>query len=144
MIGGHWTGVEGAAEALVGIASACARDEVVAAAMLAAAKPVVEDMRARAPRREPAPDMADSLDAVRITEAGGASGVVVIEIGPRRSKPHSWIARFIEFGTSKMPAQPFMRPTWDEHEGQFAARVVAAIRPAYARAVARYSRRRSA
>lgn len=140
MIGGRWTGHDEASKILEQIVSEVARDEVVAGAMIAAARDVVLDMRDRAPRRSPAPDMADSIAVARSTE-GAEDGVVVVKIGPRRSAAHSWIAKLIEFGTSKMPAQPFMRPTWDEYEQGFSNRIAAAMQPAYKRAVARYARR---
>lgn len=33
--------------------------------------------------------------------------------GKMRYKLHSWYAHFVEFGTSKMPAKPFLRPAFE-------------------------------
>ncbi len=38
--------------------------------------------------------------------------------------PHTDYAEYLEFGTSRMEARPFMRPALDEHEGE----ILAAIR----------------
>lgn len=35
---------------------------------------------------------------------------IVGKVGVRTGKAHAWYAAFIEFGTSKMAAQPFLRP----------------------------------
>ena len=37
--------------------------------------------------------------------------------------PHTDYAEFVEFGTSRMAAQPYMRPALDEHEGEIVAAV---------------------
>jgi HK97 gp10 family phage protein len=143
MIGGYWTGVEGAADALVGIATQVARDEVVAEAMLQAAKPVVADMQIRATDLGlyATGQMVESLEAARVTDAGTGEGIVVVEIGPRRGSPHSHLVRFWELGTSRLPARPFMRPTWDEYESVFPTAVTAALRKAYDTVAARFAAR---
>jgi HK97 gp10 family phage protein len=38
--------------------------------------------------------------------------------------PHTDYAEYVEFGTSRMAAQPYMRPALDEHEGE----IVQAVR----------------
>jgi HK97 gp10 family phage protein len=143
MIGGHWTGVAGAADALVGIATQCARDEVVAEAMLQAAKPVVADMQARATSLgiHQTGQMVESLGAARVTDEGTGEGVVVVEIGPGRSAKHARLVRYWEFGTSKLAAKPFMRPTWDESERTFSTAVTAGLRKAYETVAARFAAR---
>jgi HK97 gp10 family phage protein len=145
VIGGQWTGVEGAAAALVGIASAVAQDDVVAEAMLQAAKPVVADMQIRATDLGlyQTGQMVESLGAARVTDAGTGEGVVVVEIGPKRGEAHAHLVRFWEFGTSKAPARPFMRPTGDEYERIFPTAVTAALRKAYATVAARFAARGS-
>jgi len=141
MIGGHWTGVTGAADALVGIATQCARDEVVAEAMMKVFRPIVAEMAARAPRRPPAPDMAESLAVARVQDSGTPEGVVVVELGPKQGAPHAYLVRFWEFGTSRNAARPFMRPTWDEYESTFSASVTAALQKAYATVAKRFANR---
>lgn len=142
MIGGRWSGVDGAVEALEGIASACARDEVVAEAMLQASKPVVDAMQVRATDmglyRTGA--MVEALEAAQVHE-GTQEGVVAVEIGPHRGAKHAHLWRFWELGTSRFPARPVMRPTWDEHEATWATAVTAALRKAYETVAARFARK---
>lgn len=142
MLTGQWEGMAEAMEALDAIVSEVARDEVLANALLSAAgRPMAADMRERAPRREPVPDMADSITAVRTTEARGEPGTVTVTIGPRKSHPHGFVAKFVELGTSTRPAHPFMRPVFDEWQSRISQEFVRAIRPAYERAVARFAKK---
>ena len=41
--------------------------------------------------------------------------------------PHMEYAEFVEFGTSRQAAQPYMRPAIDEHEGEIVAAVRATV-----------------
>lgn len=41
----------------------------------------------------------------------------VYVIGPNKSKAPHW--HFLEYGTSRQPAQPYVRPTWDS-KGEYA------------------------
>ena len=41
--------------------------------------------------------------------------------------PHTDYAEYVEFGTSRMAAQPYMRPALDEHEGEIVAAVEATV-----------------
>lgn len=142
MLTGQWEGMAEAMKVLDSIVSDVCRDDVVAAALLeGVGRPMAAEMRARAPRRPPAPDMADSITAVRASEARSEPGTVTIIVGPRKSHPHGYVAKFVELGTSLLAARPFMRPTADEWEGSIPERFVRAIRPAYERAVARFARR---
>lgn len=140
MIGGKWEGLDEALAALNAIVHETSRADVAAEAMLVVAKPIAWEMGQNARRRPPEPDMADSIVAARVDERQ-EPGVAAIEIGPRRSHPASFRVRFWEFGTAKHSADPFMRPVWDDNEPTFWRRVIAAMRPAYERAVHRHARR---
>lgn len=80
-------------------------------ALLEAAEPITVVARRMAPRRPPAPDMADSIMAMqtrrRLDVSDTETGVI---IGP--AKRHFY-AFFLEWGTAKMSAHPFMRPAFD-------------------------------
>jgi HK97 gp10 family phage protein len=41
--------------------------------------------------------------------------------------PHTDYAEHVEFGTSRMEAQPYMRPALDEHEGEILQAVEATV-----------------
>lgn len=73
---------------------------------------------------------------VRIGVAGGAkSGVNTVHANTKKNKAagiagteyklYHW--RFLEFGTSQMPAQPFMRPAMNEKAGAALQAVVASL-----------------
>jgi HK97 gp10 family phage protein len=133
---GTWQGFDVAAAALKQLVNDVARDEVIAAAMIKAAKPAVLDMRSAAVRRPPAPDMADAM-AVGYSPEESGTGDVAVKIGPRRAHKHGFLWRFHELGTSKMAAHPVMRPVWDAHQGAFTQRFISAITPEFVRALRR-------
>lgn len=53
----------------------------------------------------------DSIDVSRIKTKQGQK---YVEVGP--NKETNWRAKFIEFGTSKMRANPFMSPTFEKNK----------------------------
>ena len=57
------------------------------------------------------------------------NSIMVDEVTPDRAviAPHADYAEHVEFGTSRMAAQPYMRPALDQHEGDILAAVEAAI-----------------
>ena len=63
-----------------------------------------------APRRSPAPDMADNIQVMTARARPGETAAV--KMGPTT---HHWYAFFVEHGTMHMSAQPFMRPAFDQH-----------------------------
>lgn len=48
------------------------------------------------------------------------NSIMVDEVTPNEAiiGPHADYAEHVEFGTSRMEAQPYMRPALDEHEGE--------------------------
>ena len=57
------------------------------------------------------------------------NSIMVDEVTPDRAviAPHADYAEHVEFGTSRMAAQPYMRPALDQHEGEILAAVEATI-----------------
>ncbi len=54
-------------------------------------------------------------------------GVIAFNIRPRNNKKRGvsvFYGRFIEYGTSKMSAKPYMRPAYDEAENQVLETVI--------------------
>ena len=142
MIGGKWSGVDGAVEALAAIASECTRDEVVAQAMLQVSRPIADEMGAALYSRvtRVTGETGASVEAAQV-EKGERPGIVVVELGPRKGSDAGWKAKFWEFGTSRLPARPFMRPVWDEHEATYSTAITAALGKAYQTLATRYTRR---
>jgi len=91
------------------------RGDVLRQVLTEVGEPMRATMATLAPRRPPAPDMADhivitplrEIDSDRLTETEAA-----VAIGPAR---RFFYAGFLEYGTVKMRAFPFMRPAFDQH-----------------------------
>lgn len=137
MISGRWAGVDDSVAALEQLAADCVRPDDVAKAMLAVTRPMAREMESslyqRITRRSG--ETGESIDAARVDDA--AEGVVAVEVGPRKGSDGGWRVKFWEFGTSRLPARPFMRPVWDEHASTFSRDVVAAMREVYRKAAGR-------
>lgn len=58
------------------------------------------------------------------------NSIMVDEVTPNRAiiAPHTDYAEHVEFGTSRMAAQPYMRPALDEHESEILGAIEAAVR----------------
>lgn len=148
MLGGKWDGFADIRQTLEGIISEVARDEVLQQALLdGVGKPMTEEMHTRlytvVTRRTGATGEALEARAATAEEAG----TVMVKIGPRTKGSRGGIAaagfkvKFWEFGTSRLPARPFMRPVYDEWQGRITGQFLLRIRPVYERAVARYAKR---
>lgn len=57
------------------------------------------------------------------------NSITVDEVTPERAviAPHTEYAEHVEFGTSRMAAQPYMRPALDQHESEIIGAVEATI-----------------
>lgn len=57
------------------------------------------------------------------------SSITVDEVTPMQAiiAPHTDYAEHVEFGTSRMAAQPYMRPALDEHESEIVQAVEATV-----------------
>jgi len=76
-------------------------------ALKKAAQPVADELGLRAPRSPFAPHIAENMVvATKRVENYQAT----VAVGPKRA---FFYGTFPEWGTSKMPARPWMRPAWD-------------------------------
>lgn len=83
------------------------------AALRAGAKPIVEEAKRLAPARSG--ELRDNIKAqIERRRKGDDERVILIGF----DKSVSYRAHFVEFGTSKMPAKPFMRPAMDAMAGE--------------------------
>lgn len=71
--------------------------------------------RASAPGQPPAIDTGNLIGSVHVDEITPTQAILGV---------HAEYAEYLEFGTYKMEARPFLRPALDEHEGE----IVAAVR----------------
>lgn len=81
--------------------------QVVEKAAMAAAVVLRDSAKRRAPRRTG--KGAESMTAKVVSRKAGEAKIAV---GPGKE---GWYLMFHEFGTSKMPARPFLRPAIDEN-----------------------------
>lgn len=99
----------------LGTLSARLRGLVLREVLTEAAEPMRETMGHLAPREPGAPDIADNMvisplrtiEGERLLETEAAVGV-----GPAKG---FFYGMFLEYGTVKMSARPFMRPAFDQH-----------------------------
>jgi HK97 gp10 family phage protein len=73
-----------------------------------AAEPIADAMRKNVPVSTV--EQKHIRDDIEISKVKSKDGVKYIEIGP--GKDTNWRAKFLEFGTSKMNAEPFMEPSY--------------------------------
>lgn len=118
MIALKLTGGPQMAAALNALASTL-RKSVLLEALKAAAEPMRARMAQLAPRRSPAPDLADNISISTATRIGSVFGgkweaandtEAAVAIGPSKD---FFYGIFAEYGTVKQSAQPFMRPAFD-------------------------------
>ncbi|PWW37399.1 MULTISPECIES: HK97-gp10 family putative phage morphogenesis protein [Paenibacillus] len=57
-------------------------------------------------------------DDIKVSSVRSKNGDKYVAIGP--GKATGWRAHFLEFGTSKMPAQPFIYPSFHEQKARVA------------------------
>ena len=96
------------------------------AALLAAAEPVQKTASRLAPRSDTPskPTRSQSwrtgrhlADNIVISKVKKKNGVKYVEIGPTRGDNSAFFyAKFIEWGTSRMPARPFMQPAYEQNK----------------------------
>ena len=87
--------------------------DVQVKALVAGAEPIREEAGMMAPRDEDAgpPHLADRI-AIEVLPDEESNGVPSVIIGPTRKVFYGF---FQEFGYGPGPAQPFMRPAFDQH-----------------------------
>lgn len=67
-------------------------------------------------------------DDIKVSSVRSKDGDKYVAIGP--GKATGWRAHFLEFGTSKMPAQPFIYPSFHEQKARVAAFMASEFRKA--------------
>jgi len=128
---GTWTSLEDAIGEIYELGHELASTEVVLPALKEIAEPLCDDIVRTAPRSQDTEHMADTFVVVE------SEGQVLV--GPNTRKGSvGWIAPFVEFGTSKMGARPFIRPSFDDWKRGFLSAFVAAARPRFERVLRRH------
>lgn len=82
---------------------------VMVGATRAGANAIAEEAKSRVPI-----DTGDLKKSIGVNREKGTREIVRFAISPRKGKGlGGWYAHFVEFGTSKQAAQPFMRPAYE-------------------------------
>lgn len=83
---------------------------VVVGAVRAAAKPLIKEARAKVPV-----DTGNLKKSIGVTKRRSKNkNIIHFSISPRKGgKYNGFYGHFVEFGTSKMPAKPFLRPAFE-------------------------------
>lgn len=82
-------------------------------ALTTGAYPIQATAQRLAPRRRPAPDMADHIEIGTARARPGETAAV--KVGPTTDHHYAF---FVEQGTVHMSAQPFLRPAFDQNFGK--------------------------
>jgi len=81
-------------------------------ALMASSKPMLDDMKRRVPVESGR--LKKTLGRrSKIDKKGTGKTTAIVRVGAVKRK-NSWRAQFVEFGTSKTQAQPFIRPALDK------------------------------
>lgn len=107
--------------------------KVLQGAVMAGAKPIQEEAQRLAPRAT-GKLAANIIRARPRRERGRARRVGAVLIGP---STRAFYGLFLEFGTSTIPAQPFLRPAFDAKAGEALARIGAELGKRIERAAVR-------
>ncbi len=104
-------------------------------------RPVAETARSKAPKDTG--DLADSIDVFKVR---GGMHDSVVAMGPSKDQFHGHFQEFghqlrIAGGARSMPAQPFMRPAWDQHQRGVLRNFTTQLWSLYERAARRARRR---
>ena len=78
-------------------------------ALKAGAQPIADEMKSLV--RVSSIDHQHIRDDIQISGIKSKSGIKYVEIGP--GKETNWRAKFLEWGTSKMPAKPFVQISYE-------------------------------
>lgn len=117
------SGLKEAEQALKRLPTVALRKEVVRNAWVYAADPLLQDIRYHTPI-----DTGDLVRSIAITdhpEVGDRS-----ELRMQVGVVGEFYGHFQEFGTSRQPARPFVRPAWDRNKRELINRFADAIRKA--------------
>jgi HK97 gp10 family phage protein len=81
---------------------------------------------------------ADALAAMRTARRSGKGSEIVIYAGVQKL---AWYAHFVEFGTEKKQARPFIRPAWDAEKDNMMEAIKRDLKANIDKAVARAARK---
>lgn len=84
----------------------------------AGAQPILDDMKNTTAFKDDTGDLRKALAVGRISTKNGVKSIKIGVLQGDISK--AYYGKFIEFGTSKMPARPFIQPAYERHKREVA------------------------
>ena len=110
-----------------GLARKIEDERKIAPVVIEAAQPLVDRVKEIVGTGSPWPETKETRADIRAAiDKESAVGTVKVAIGATRA--HAFKLNFQEFGTSKQPAYPSLRPAYDSTIGAVTAGVVAGLR----------------
>jgi HK97 gp10 family phage protein len=141
MITATWVGLEEAIRNAEALGKELATEEVLRPALLKAGVPLKDEIVRTAPRSRDNKHMADSF-VLKASAEERDFGRTTVLVGPKAGKgSQGFVAPFVEFGTSRMGSQPFIRPAFDAFKGTFPGALAGHLRAQYDRVVKKYTKR---
>jgi len=141
MITAKWTGLDEAIRNVSALGKELAEGEVIEKALVKVGQPLRDDIVRAAPRSRDARHMADEF-VVKPSKEAREWGRTTVLVGPRAGKGSvGFVAPFVEFGTSKMRARPFIRPAFDAFRGGFVGALTGELQKQFERVVRKYTKR---
>lgn len=140
MITAKWTGLDEAIRNAEQLGRELATEEVLRPALLKTGAPLKEEIVRTAPRSRDSRHMADTF-VIKVSAEEREFGRTTVLVGPTAGKTVGFVAPLVEFGTSRMGSQPFIRPAFDAFRGGFAGVLAEQMRVQYERVVKKYTRR---
>lgn len=136
----QWTGLDQARRNVQALGEDIAREEVLEKALLDLGRGLRDQIKPNVPRSPNAPHVADTFVA-KVSREEREAGRSTVLVGPKTGKGSvGFVAPFLEFGTSKMAARPFIRPTWDGWKRSFPRGLTRLLQKHYQRVVRKYTK----
>jgi HK97 gp10 family phage protein len=118
-----------------------ATEEVLRPALLKTGGPLRDEIARTAPRSRDNKHMADSF-VVKASAEEREFGRTTVLVGPSAARGSvGFVAPFVEFGTSRMAARPFIRPAFDAFKDGYPGALAGHLRAQYDRVVKKYTKR---
>jgi HK97 gp10 family phage protein len=133
---GKWTGLKEAIRNAEALGKELATEEVLRPALLKTGAPLRDELERTAPRSQNAPHVAETF-VVKASKEEAGFGRTTVLVGPKAGYP-GFIAPFLEFGTSKMAARPWIRPAYDAFKDGYPGALAGHLRAQYDRVVKKY------
>ena len=141
MISGKWGNLDDALRSITALGEELSTEEVLRPGLIAAGKELRDDIARTAPRSRDNKHMADAF-VVKASAEEREFGRTTVLVGPSTAKGSvGFVAPFVEFGTSRMGSQPFVRPAFDGLQGWFPLMLADHLKKQYARVVRKYTKR---